>query len=199
MPGKRLDGLRVAALVGDGFEQVELTEPMQALQAAGAEVLIVSPRAGRVRAWDRDHWGGEFLVDATLDDVRAEDFDAILQPGGVMSPDRLRMDERAVNFFRAFRVQRKPMAVICHGPWMIVQAGLAEGLTLTSYPSLRTDIRNAGGHWVNQEVVECDGVVTSRSPEDLSAFIGQTILQFSRARRGEKVGGDVPVPPRTFA
>ncbi len=193
MSEKRLDGLRVAALVADGFEQVELTEPMRALQDAGAEVLIVSPNHDWVRGWDRDNWGDEFQVDVPLDQARAEDFGAILQPGGVMSPDTLRMDADAVNFFRDFRVQRKPMAVICHGPWMIVQAGLAQGLTLTSYPSLRTDIRNAGGHWVNEPVVEFDGIVTSRHPGDIPAFTQQMILQFSRARKGEKVGEQVPL------
>ncbi len=192
MSQKRLDGVRVAALVADGFEQDELTVPMQALQAAGADVFVVSPNHGKVRAWDHGRWGVEYRVDVPLEQARAEDFDAILQPGGVMNPDKLRMDARAVDFFRDFRVQRKPMAVICHGPWMIVQAGLAQGLTLTSYPSLRTDIRNAGGHWVNQEVVESDGVVTSRDTRDLPAFVAQTILQFSRARKGEKVGEQVP-------
>ncbi len=194
MSQKRLDGLRVAALVADGFEQVELAEPMQALQDAGAQVFIVSPNPSQVISWDQTDWGDTFGVDVPLERARAEDFDAILTPGGVMSPDRLRMNPRAVNFFRDFRVQRKPMAVICHGPWMFVQAGLAQGLTLTSYPSLRTDILNAGGHWVNEQVVESDGVVTSRSPDDLPAFEERMILQFSRARRGEKVGGDIPVP-----
>lgn len=192
MSQKRLDGLRVAALVTDGFEQVELTEPMKALRAAGAEVFVVSPKQGKVRAWNAGNWGDEFTVDVPLNQARAEDFGAILQPGGVMSPDKLRMDADAVNFFRDFRVQRKPMAVICHGPWMIVQAGLAQGLTMTSYPSLRTDIRNAGGHWVNEPVVEFDGIVTSREPADIPAFNEQMILQFSRARKGEKVGEQVP-------
>jgi len=182
----------VAALVADGFEQPELTEPMKALEAAGAEVVIVAPNAGTVRAWNMGNWGDEFEVDVPLDEARAEDFDAILQPGGVMSPDKLRMDSRAVNFFRAFRVQRKPMAVICHGPWMIVQAGIAQGLTLTSYPSLRTDIVNARGHWINERVVESDGVVTAQDVADMPAFNQQMILQFSRARRGEKVGEQVP-------
>jgi protease I len=192
MSQKRLDGIRVAALVADGFEQVELTEPMKALQDAGARVLIVSPSGDRVRAWKDGQWGDEFQVDVPMEHALAADFDAILQPGGVMSPDTLRMNADAVNFFRDFRVQRKPMAAICHGPWMIVQAGLAQGLTLTSYPSLKTDIRNAGGHWVNEPVVEFDGIVTSRNPGDIPAFIDQMILQFSRARKGEAVGEQVP-------
>jgi protease I len=192
MSEKRLDGVRVAALVADGFEQVELVEPMRALEAAGAQVQIVSPNADHVRAWDHGEWGRELKVDVPLERARAEDFDAILQPGGVMSPDKLRMDSRAVEFFRAFRVQRKPMAVICHGPWMIVQAGLAQGLTMTSYPSLRTDILNAGGHWVNEPVVESNGVVTAQDTHSIPGFIHQMVLQFSRARRGEKVGEQVP-------
>ncbi|HOG45630.1 MAG TPA: type 1 glutamine amidotransferase domain-containing protein [Anaerolineae bacterium] len=193
MSEKRLDGITVAALVADGFEQVELTEPMQALRQAGAEVRIVAPKSGTVRGWDHNRWGDEFRVDVPLAEARAEDFDAILQPGGVMSPDTLRMDPDAVNFFRDFRVQRKPIAALCHGPWMIVQAGLAEGLTLTSWPSLKTDIRNAGGHWVNEPVVESNGIVTSRKPADIPAFNQQMILQFSRVRRGEKVGEQVPL------
>jgi protease I len=192
MSEKRLDGVKVAALVADGFEQVELVEPVKALEAAGAEVRIVSPNAQHVRGWDAGQWGREFKVDVPLDRARAEDFDAILQPGGVMNPDKLRMDSRAVEFFRAFRVQRKPMAVICHGPWMIVQAGLAQGLTMTSYPSLRTDIVNAGGHWVNEPVVESNGIVTAQDPTSIPAFNDQMLLQFSRARRGEKVGEQVP-------
>lgn len=193
MAGKTMQGLRVAALVAEGFEQDELVEPMKALEAAGAEVVIVSSHPERVRAWDHTNWGREFIVDLPLERARAEDFDALLQPGGVMSPDKLRMDPRAVNFFRDFRVQRKPMAVICHGPWMIVQAGIAQGLTLTSYPSLRTDILNAGGHWVNQTVVESNGVVTAQDTESIPGFIHQMMLQFSRARRGEKVGEGVLV------
>lgn len=192
MSEKRLDGLKVAALVEEGFEQVELLEPMRALREAGAEVLVVSPKAGKVRGWNNEQWGDEIKVDVPLSEARAEDFGAILQPGGCMSPDRLRINADAVNFFRDFRVQRKPMAVICHGPWMIVQAGLAQGLTLTSWPSLRTDIRNAGGHWVDEPVVEFDGIVSSRRPSDIPAFNEQMILQFSRARRGEKVGEQVP-------
>ncbi len=193
MSEKHLDGVRVAALVADGFEQVELTEPMMALRRAGAEVLIVSPNTGKVRAWNGDNWGDEFEVDLPLAEARAEDFQALLQPGGVMSPDRLRTNPDAVNLIRDFRVQRKPIAAIGHGPWMIVQAGLAQGLTLTSWPSLRTDIRNARGHWVNEPVVEFDGIVTSRQPSDIPAFNDQMILQFSRARRGEKVGEQVPL------
>ncbi len=196
MSEKRLDGLNVAALVADGFGEEELTVPMQALQAAGAKVFIVSPNRDRVRAWSHQNWGKEYKVDVPLEQAQAADFGAILQPGGVMSPDKLRMDPRAVNFFRDFRVQRKPMAVICHGPWMIVQAGIAQGLTVTSYPSLRTDLENAGANWINEPVVESDGVVTSRSPQDFPAFIDQMILQFSRAKKGEKVGGDIPVPAR---
>lgn len=192
MSQKRLDGVRVAALVADGFEQEELVRPLQALQEAGAQVMIVSPNADRVRGWDHTRWGDEFMVDVPLERARAEDFDAVLQPGGVMSPDKLRTNARAVNFFRDFRVQRKPMAVICHGPWMLVQAGLTQGLTLTSYPSLRTDILNANGHWVNERVVQSNGVVTAQDADDIPAFNDQMILQFSQARRGEKVGEQVP-------
>ncbi|MDI7274819.1 MAG: DJ-1/PfpI family protein [Anaerolineae bacterium] len=192
MSQKRVHGLLVAALVADGFEQEELTVPVEALQMAGAEVFVVSPRSARVRAWSRGEWGAEYRVDRPLGQVGADEFGAVLVPGGVLGVSRLRMDGRAVDLLRAFRVQRKPIAAISHGPWMIVEAGLAQGLTLTSHPSLKTDVRNAGGRWVNQEVVESDGVVTGRDTEALPAFVAEMLLQFSRARKGERVGEGVP-------
>lgn len=178
MAQQELKGQRVAALLTDGVEQVELTEPMKALQEAGAEVKIVALKSGKVKAWDFDHWGEEFDVDLTIDHANPNDFQALLLPGGVMNPDTLRMNEKAVQFVRQMVRSGKPVASICHGPWMLVEADVVEGRTLTSYPSLQTDIRNAGGKWVDQEVVVDQGIVTSRNPNDLPAFIRKMIEEF---------------------
>jgi len=172
----RLTGKRVAALLTDGVEQLELTNPKQALEQAGATVTVISPHGGMVRGWDHDHWGQELPVDITLDEARPSDFDALLLPGGVMNPDSLRMDERAVQFVREMARSGKPIAAICHGPWLLVEADLVRGRTLTSYPSLKTDVNNAGGHWVDKEAVVDGGIVTSRSPKDLPAF-GATMVE----------------------
>ncbi|MCU1335059.1 MAG: pfpI, protease [Bryobacterales bacterium] len=176
-----LKGLRVAILVTDGFEQVEMTKPREALQQAGAETTLISPNRGQVQGWNHDDKGDMFPVDKTLDSVRAKDFDAYLQPGGVANPDRLRMIPEAVQFARDFYEQKKPMAVICHGPWMLVEADVVRGKTITSWPSLKTDIRNAGGKWVDQEVVVDGNIVTSRKPDDIPAFNREMINLFSRS------------------
>jgi protease I len=175
---KELQGLRVAILVTDGFEQVEMTKPREALQQAGAETHIISPKSGEVQGMNHDKPGDKFAVDKTLDSVSAKDYDALLQPGGVANPDRLRMLPKAVAFFREFHEQNKPMAVICHGPWMLVEADIVGGKTLTSWPSLQTDIRNAGGNWVDREVVVDGNLVTSRKPDDLPAFKREMIKLF---------------------
>jgi protease I len=166
----KLHDRKVAMLVTDGFEQVELTKPRTALEDAGAEVDIVAPASGRVRAWNRREWGDEFEIDVSLANARPEDYDALVLPGGVMSPDKLRMNEGAVRFVRAFFDANKPVAAICHGPWTLIDAGVVEGRELTSYPSLRKDLENAGARWVNREVVVDNGLVTSRDPNDLPAF-----------------------------
>jgi protease I len=165
-----LTGKRVAILATDGVEQVELTKPREALDAAGAKTILVAPKKGKIRAWQHDRWGDELDVDATLDEARAETFDALLIPGGVMSPDRLRMERKAVDFVRAFFHDSKPVAAICHGPWLLVEAGVLQGRQITSWPSLQTDVRNAGGDWVDREVVTDEGLVTSRKPDDIPAF-----------------------------
>lgn len=175
-----LKGKRVAILVTDGFEQVELTEPRKALEQAGASTEIVSPKPDQVKGWNHLEWGDAIDVGVALDCVQADDFDALLLPGGVMNPDKLRMDARAVAFVRAFFDQGKPVAAICHGPWMLVESGAARGRTLTSWPSLQTDIRNAGGTWVDEEVVEDDGLVTSRKPDDIPAFNERMIALFAK-------------------
>ena len=184
-----LQGLRVAILVTDGFEQVEMTEPREALQQAGAETHLIAPKSGEVQGMNHSDKGDKFAVDKTLDSVNASDYDALLQPGGVANPDRLRMIPKAVQFVKDFYQQNKPMAVICHGPWMLVEAGIVDGRTLTSWPSLKTDIRNAGGNWVDREVVIDGNLVTSRKPDDLPAF-NREMIQMFQASVPENAGAD---------
>lgn len=172
-----LKGRSVAILATDGFEQVELLKPLEALQDAGADVQIISlPDTGEsIRGWDHDHWGESVAVDATVRDRSPDAFDALMLPGGVLNPDKLRMNADAVSFVRGFFTQRKPVAAICHGPWMLVEADVARGRRVTSYPSLRTDLKNAGAEWVDEEVVVDSGLVTSRNPGDLDAFVSKML------------------------
>jgi len=165
-----LSGKKVAILVANGFEQVELTEPKRALEEAGAAAPIVSPESGKVKGWKHTEWGDEFPVDVPLQDAKADDYDALVLPGGVMNPDTLRRNEWALQFVRAFYESGKPIAAICHGPWTLIDAEVVEGRTMTSYPSIQTDLKNAGAKWVDKEVVVDNGLVTSRSPDDLPAF-----------------------------
>ena len=148
-----LEGKRVAILVADGFEQVELTEPRKALDDAGAETCVVSPAEGKVKGWNHTEWGYEVDVDQPLERARSQDYDALVLPGGVINPDKLRVIPEAVALVRAFFEERKPVAAICHGPWTLIEAGVATGRRLTSWPSLRTDLKNAGADWTDQEVV----------------------------------------------
>jgi protease I len=182
-----LRGKRVAILVTDGFEQSEMTEPRKALMDAGAETVLVSPAFGKVKGWKHADWGDEFSVDTPLDGANAEDFDALLLPGGVMNPDKLRMDEKAVRFVRDFVRSGKPIAAICHGPWTLIDAEAVPGKTMTSWPSLRTDLKNAGASWVDEEVVVDDGLVTSRKPSDIPAFNRRMIEEFTEGRRPGRV------------
>ena len=177
-----LKGLKIAILVEDGFEQVELTEPCKALDAAVAHTRIVSPKEGKVRAWKFTDWGEELPVDVKLDQARPQDFDALLLPGGVMNPDYLRADHQAVAFAKAFFDAGKPVASICHGPWTIIETGAARGRRMTSWPSLRTDLTNAGAEWVDQQVVVDQNLVTSRKPDDIPAFNSEIIKLFAGAR-----------------
>ena len=179
-----LKGKRVAALVANGFEQVELTEPRKALEGAGATVQVVSPETDRVRGWNHTEWGSDVQVDRPLDQARADDYDALLLPGGVMNPDRLRMNPKAVQFVKQFFEGGKPIAVICHGPWTLVDAGVVRGVKMTSYPSVRTDLVNAGADWVDQEVVVDRGVVSSRKPDDIPAFNRKMIEEFAEGQHG---------------
>lgn len=178
---KQLVGTRIAFLATDGVEQVELTQPWQALQDAGADVELVSLEAGNIRAMKHMDHGDTFTVDTLASEADVSDYDGLVLPGGVVNPDRMRMDDAAVRFVKAFFEQSKPVAAICHGPWMLVEAGVVRDRTLTSYPSLKTDIANAGGQWVDEEVHADDGLVTSRKPDDLGAFCVKTVEVFGRA------------------
>lgn len=179
----RLDGTKVALLVAQGFEQDELSEPRTALRDSGADTMIVSPEDNRVMAWRGKEWGWEFPVDVPLGSARGENFDALVVPGGVMSPDRLRMEEAAVRFVHHFVEAGKPIAAICHGPWILIDADGVRGRKLTSYPSLRRDLTNAGAEWFDTEVVVDNNMVTSRRPADLPAFIDATIDVIAKSRQ----------------
>lgn len=176
---ERLKGLKVAILVEEGFEQVELLEPRKALEEAGAKTNIVSPRSKSVRAWRFTEWGETLPVDVQLDRARPQDFDALLLPGGVMNPDALRTQPAAIEFVKAFFDEGKPVAVICHGPWTIIETGAARGRRIASWPSLKTDLRNAGAEWVDQEVVTDRNLVSSRKPDDIPAF-NQGVVELFR-------------------
>jgi protease I len=176
---------RVAAIVDNGFEQVELTEPKKALEAAGAKVDIVSPQTAKVKGWQHTEWGDEFPVDRPLAEARADEYDALLLPGGVMNPDKLRMNPDAVRLVRGFVESGKLIAAICHGPWTLIEAGGVKGRSMTSWPSLQSDLRNAGAAWIDQEVVVDNGLVTSRKPDDIPAFNRKMIEEFAEGRHGQ--------------
>lgn len=161
---------RVLILATDGFEQSELLDPKRALEAAGYETVVASPKGGEIRGWHMKDWGESVTVDAGLDDVEAEDFDALLLPGGQMNPDALRMEDRAIELIADFDDAGKPIAAICHGPWLLAEADIIEGRTLTSWPSIRTDLENAGATVVDEQVVVDDNLITSRKPDDIPAF-----------------------------
>lgn len=167
---EELKNRKVAILTENGFEQVELTSPKEALEQAGVQVHIVSPQQKEVKAWDKDKWGITLPVDVTVENANADDYDGLLLPGGVLNPDKLRMNEMAVEFVKRFLEEGKPVAAICHGPQTLIETGLLEGKVMTSYPSVKTDLMNAGVKWVDKEVVVDNGLVSSRSPEDLPAF-----------------------------
>ena len=179
---ERLHGKRVALLVADGFEQVELTEPKRALEEAGATTQIVSPADGRVKGWQHTDWGDTFEVDQSLEFAGEGEYDALVLPGGVMNPDQLRRNERALGFVKAFVDHGKPVAAICHGGWTLIDAGVVEGRRMTSYPSIQTDLKNAGAEWVDEEVVVDNGLITSRNPNDLPAFNAKLIEEIAAGR-----------------
>ena len=185
---KSLQGKKVAILTENGFEEVELTSPKQALKEAGAEVEIVSPQKDKVKAWAHDHWSIELEVNRQIDDAKETDYDALVLPGGVLNPDKLRTNENAVAFVKDFIEAGKPVAAICHGPQTLIETGLLEGRTMTSYPSIKTDLINAGADWIDREVVVDNGLVTSRSPKDLDAFNEKMV---------EEIGKGIHVPAPT--
>lgn len=178
----KLDGKRIAFLATDGVEQVELTEPLKAVRDAGADVELISLKAGPFQGFDHLDKGQTFTADKAVSDANPDDYDGLVQPGGVANPDFLRMDEDAVRFFRSFVESGKPVGVICHGPWMLVEAGVVDGRTVTSWPSLKSDLRNAGANWVDKEVVVDQGLVTSRNPDDLPAFCAKLVEEFAEGR-----------------
>ena len=184
MANKTLNGLKVAILVTDGFEQVELLEPRKALDEAGAETRIVSPKDKEVRGWNFTDWGQTLPIDLKLDQARPDEFDALLLPGGVINPDKLRLEPKAIAFVKAFFDARKPVAAICHGPWTIIDAGHAHGRKMTSWPSLKTDLKNAGAEWLDREVLVEDNLVTSRKPDDIPAFNREMLRLFAEVRVG---------------
>ncbi|MEA2553546.1 MAG: protease [Fimbriimonadaceae bacterium] len=179
MPNGKLSGKKVAILATDGFEQSELFGPKKALEDAGAQTTIVSVKSGEIKGWNHQNWGDTIQVDKTVDEVSAEDFDALMLPGGVMNPDKLRMNEKAVDFVMDFFDDGKPIGAICHAPWLLIEADVVDGKTVTSWPSLRADLENAGANWVDQEVVVDNGMVTSRKPDDIPAFCEKLIEEIA--------------------
>jgi protease I len=186
MAEQKLKGKKVAIVAADMVEQVELVEPRKALEEAGAETELISLKPGEIRGFNHFDPADSFKVDRTAEEVDASDYDALLLPGGVGNPDQLRGDENVVSFIRDFFEAGKPVAVICHGPWTLVEAGVVKGRNLTSWPTLQTDIRNAGGTWVDQEVVVDQGLVTSRKPDDIPAFNAKMIEEFAEGTHAEQ-------------
>lgn len=178
----KLKNKRVAILATDGFEYEELVKPREALKEAGAKTEVVSPKDGKIKGWDIDRWGDTVSVDVPLKSADASNYDALLLPGGAMNPDKLRMDPQAVQFVRSFFDAHKPVAAICHGPWLLVEADVVRGRRLTSWPSLKTDIRNAGGDWADEQVITDQGLVTSRKPDDIPAFNKKMIEEFAEGK-----------------
>lgn len=180
---KDLDGVRVAALVEEGFEEIELVGPMEALQRAGAQVDVVSPKKKTVRSWHHGDWGHDFTVDVTLTAADADRYDALLLPGGVRNPDRMRRNPDVWRFLQAFFAAGKPVAAICHAPWLLIDSATLDGRRLTSWASLQLDLKNAGGDWVDEQVVVDRGLITSRGPQDIPAFSRTFITEIARARQ----------------
>lgn len=178
-----LNGKRIAILATDGFEQVELMEPRKALDKEGATTVVISPKSGEIKGWNLKEWGDKVKVDKTLENANPNDYDALVLPGGVMNPDHLRMEPKAVNFVRQFVATGKTVAAICHAPWTLVEADVVRGKTVTSWPSLKTDLKNAGAKWVDQEVVTDGQFIFSRKPDDIPAFNRAVIEAVSHGAR----------------
>lgn len=180
---KKLDGRRIAILATDGFEQVELTEPKKILEASGAKVTVLSIKSGAIKGWDHTKWGKSVKVEGLVKDAKPDEYEALVLPGGQMNPDVLRTDTNAVTFVRTFAESGKPVAAICHGPWMLIEAGVVNGKTMTSWPSVHTDLKNAGAHWVDEPAVVDGNVITSRKPEDIPAFTSAIVEAVGPQRR----------------
>jgi protease I len=181
-----LKGKHVAFLFTEGVEQAELTAPLEAVRKAGADVDLISLEKGEVEAWEHFDKGEKFTADHAVADVSASDYDGLVLPGGVANPDQLRMDDAAVKFVRDFFEQKKPVGVICHGPWLLVEADVVKGRKVTSWPSVRTDLENAGAEWVDEEVVVDNGLVTSRKPDDLPAFCAKIVEEFAEGKHEQQ-------------
>lgn len=179
---KRLERKNIAILVTDGFEQSELTEPKKALEHEGATVYIVSPKTYKVKGWNRSDWGDDVVVDVPLEQAQPTKYDALMLPGGVLNPDKLRINDEALRFIKDFFQNGKPVAAICHGPWTLIEIGAVRGKTMTSWPSLKSDLKNAGANWVDEEVVVDNGLITSRKPDDLPAFCAKMIEAFAERK-----------------
>lgn len=178
----KINEARIAILATDGYERSELRKPLEELAARGARVEVVSPKSGEIRSWDQKDWGDSVPVDRTLDEAKPGDYDALVLPGGQINPDVLRADPQAVAFVKDFAASGKPLAAICHGPWLLVEADAIRGRDVTSYPSIRTDVANAGGNWQDSAVVVDEGIVTSRKPDDLPAFIAKIVEEVEEGR-----------------
>lgn len=182
---KNLSTKKIAFLATDGFEQVELTSPWEALKDQGAEVILISLESGKIDGYHHKDKGDSFDVDVSVHDASVSDYDALVLPGGVHNPDALRLDNKAIKFVQEFAHQNKPIAAICHGPWVLVEAGLVDHKTLTSWPSVKTDIKNAGGQWVDEKVVLDNGLITSRKPDDLEAF-NNALIDTLKSQKNQK-------------
>jgi protease I len=184
-----LKGKKVAILATDGFEQVELTDPKKNLESAGATVEVVSIKSGKIKGWDHTDWGKSVKVDLEVKDANPANYDSLVLPGGQMNPDSLRMDKDAIGFIKAFVESGKPVAAICHGPWTLIEAGEVKGRKMTSWPSLHTDLENAGANWVDQEVVRDGNIITSRKPDDIPAFSRTLIEAMTAGTSAGRVAG----------
>jgi protease I len=183
----KISEARIAILATDGYERSELRKPLEELRGKGAEVHVVSVKDGEVRSWDETDWGDSVAVDRVVGDVSVEDYDALVLPGGQINPDKLRLEKEVVDLVRDFAHSGKVVAAICHGPWLLVEAGVARGREMTSFPSIRTDVVNAGAKWVDEEVVVDQGIVTSRKPDDLPGFIGKIVEEIEEGRHQRAV------------
>ena len=180
-----LQGRKIAILATDGFEQSELAEPRKTLDQAGAKTVVISPKTGEIRGWNKTDWGDKVKVDRTLSDAKVNDYDALVLPGGVMNPDHLRMNPEAMKFVKEFVATERPIAAICHGPWTLIEAAAVKGQTFTSWPSLKTDLENAGATWVDQEVVTSGQFISSRKPDDIPAF-SKTLIETLEAEKRKR-------------